>query len=83
MYPSNSSSLASVTLPRGRWVDPSSAHGVGAGDSTVVKAIPCNHRVKYLDGQWEDMLYAEEPGYVVVRRETASASAPDDTDNGW
>lgn len=82
MNPSNSSSLASVPLPRGRWLDPS-AHGAEAGDSTVVKAIPCNHRVKYLDGQWEDMLYAEEPGYVVVRRETASASGPDDTDNGW
>ena len=36
--------------------------------------------MKYLDGQWEDMLYAEEPGYVVVRRETES-TAP--KDNGW
>lgn len=47
-------------------------------DSTVVKTIPCNHRMKYLDGQWEDTLYAEEPSFVVVRRETE----PNPVDNG-
>lgn len=52
------------------------------GDGTVVKAIPCNHRVKYQDGQWDNLLFAEEPGYVVVRRETSPAEAPS-LDNGW
>lgn len=45
---------------------------------TVVKAVPCNHPVKYLDDQWEDSLFAEEPGYVVVRREIESVSHPED-----
>lgn len=45
----------------------------GDSDGTVVKTIPCNHRMKYLDDQWEDMLYAEEPDYIVVRRDTDTA----------
>lgn len=46
---------------------------------------PCNHYVKYLDELWEDLLFAEEPGYIVVRRETdpmgaAAAAAADSMD---
>lgn len=53
---------------------------------TVVKSVPCNHRKKYLDGQWEDTLFAEEPGYIVVRREIEQkplvASVADLENNG-
>lgn len=52
--------------------------------STVAKAVPCNHRVKYLDGQWEDnVLYAEEPGYVVVRREIDASYPNPNEQHGW
>lgn len=52
--------------------------------STVAKAVPCNHRVKYLDGQWEDnVLYAEEPRYVVVRREVDTSYPEPAEQHGW
>lgn len=52
-------------------------HRILKGDGTVANAAPCNHRWKYLDGQWEDSLYVEEPGYVVVRREIESSGTED------